>query len=323
MAKIINRTLYLLSLVAGIWLLTPAVHAQTASKEASSTINTKNESFAQAHPDQYHSWRATSEQSQREDALAEDPRLVILWAGYPFSRDYNKPRGHAYALIDVRETLRTGAPKDAQDGPLPMACWSCKSPDVARLIQEQGEDEYFHGKWAKGGPEIVNVLGCADCHKTDSPEFAQGQPALTLTRPYAARAMEAIGKPFDKASRFDQQSMVCGQCHVEYYFAGENKSVKFPWDNGTKVEDMEVYYDNIAFSDWTNSLSKAPMLKAQHPEYETWSAGIHGKNNVTCIDCHMPKLQNEKGKLYTSHKIGNPFDNFEQTCRNCHTQSKQ
>lgn len=297
MAKIINRTLYLLSLVAGIWLLTPAVHAQTASKEASSTINTKNESFAQAHPDQYHSWRATSEQSQREDALAEDPRLVILWAGYPFSRDYNKPRGHAYALIDVRETLRTGAPKDAQDGPLPMACWSCKSPDVARLIQEQGEDEYFHGKWAKGGPEIVNVLGCADCHKTDSPEFAQGQPALTLTRPYAARAMEAIGKPFDKASRFDQQSMVCGQCHVEYYFAGENKSVKFPWDNGTKVEDMEVYYDNIAFSDWTNSLSKAPMLKAQHPEYESDTIG--GFNRV------LTENRNKKGDVFITTVLFN------------------
>lgn len=42
---------------------------------------------------------------------AEDPRLVILWAGYPFSRDYNKPRGHAFAVTDVRETLRTGAPK--------------------------------------------------------------------------------------------------------------------------------------------------------------------------------------------------------------------
>ncbi|MBQ0688659.1 MULTISPECIES: ammonia-forming nitrite reductase cytochrome c552 subunit [Providencia] len=323
MANIRNNALYLLSLVAGIFLFT-SVHAQTpTTKDTTSTINARNETFEVAHPDQYHSWRATSEQSNREDALAEDPRLVVLWAGYPFSRDYNKPRGHAYAIIDVRETLRTGAPKDAQDGPLPMACWSCKSPDVARLIQEHGEDGYFEGKWAKGGPEVVNVLGCADCHKTDSPDFAKGKPELTLSRPYAERAMEAIGKPFATASRFDQQSMVCGQCHVEYYFSGDKKSVKFPWDNGTKVEDMEVYYDNIGFSDWTNSLSKAPMLKAQHPEYETWSAGIHGKNNVTCIDCHMPKLQNDKGELYTSHKIGNPFDNFEQTCSTCHTQSKQ
>ncbi len=79
---------------------------------------------------------------------------------------------------------------------------------------------------------------------------------------------------------------------------------------------MEQYYDKIAFSDWTNSLSKTPMLKARRPEYETWTAGIHGKNNVTCIDCHMPKVQNAEGKLYTDHKIGNPFDNFTQTCAN-------
>ncbi|MEN1226164.1 ammonia-forming cytochrome c nitrite reductase subunit c552, partial [Pseudomonas aeruginosa] len=78
--------------------------------------------------------------------------------------------------------------------------------------------------------EIVNNLGCADCHNTASPEFAKGKPELTLSRPYAARAMEAIGKPFEKAGRFDQQSMVCGQCHVEYYFDGKNKAVKFPWE---------------------------------------------------------------------------------------------
>ncbi len=61
------------------------------------------------------------------------------------------------------------------------ACWSCKSPDVARLIQKDGEDGYFHGKWARGGPEIVNNLGCADCHNTASPEFAKGKPELTLS----------------------------------------------------------------------------------------------------------------------------------------------
>ncbi|WP_232001984.1 ammonia-forming nitrite reductase cytochrome c552 subunit [Shimwellia blattae] len=282
----------------------------------------KSDVFASRHPDQFHSWQATGEQSAREDALAEDPRLVILWAGYPFARDYNKPRGHAYALTDVRETLRTGAPKNAEDGPLPMACWSCKSPDVARLIQQGGEESYFHGKWARGGPEIVNTIGCADCHNTTSAEFAAGEPALSLSRPYAARAMEAIGKPFASASRFDQQSMVCGQCHVEYYFEGDNKVVKFPWNDGTTAQDMEKYYDALAFADWTHPLSKTPLLKAQHPEYETWRVGIHGKNNVTCVDCHMPKVQNAAGKFYTDHKVGNPFDNFAHTCVNCHTQDK-
>lgn len=283
----------------------------------------RNGRFQALHPDQYASWQATAQQSAREDALDQDPRLVILWAGYAFSKDYNKPRGHAYALTDVRETLRTGAPEGSDDGPMPMACWSCKSPDVAREIAEQGEQAYFHGQWAKGGPQIVNALGCADCHNTAAPEFASGKPALALSRPYAARAMEALGTPFAKASRFDQQSMICGQCHVEYYFAGKDKAVTFPWKQGTTADDMEALYDDIRFSDWTHSLSGAPMLKAQHPEYETWRSGIHGQNNVTCIDCHMPKLRNSKGQLYTSHKIGNPFDNFEQTCATCHTQDKQ
>lgn len=82
-----------------------SVHAeQTAAPAKPVTVEAKNETFAPQHPDQYLSWKATSEQSERVDALAEDPRLVILWAGYPFSRDYNKPRGHAFAVTDVRET---------------------------------------------------------------------------------------------------------------------------------------------------------------------------------------------------------------------------
>ncbi|MBA0212674.1 ammonia-forming nitrite reductase cytochrome c552 subunit [Pectobacterium brasiliense] len=322
MVRISMSVSYLWGMVASLFLMMPAYSADAPASPPPAPIEARNSVFTNQHPDQFNSWKATSEQSERHDALAEDPMMVILWAGYPFSRDYNKPRGHAYAITDVRETLRTGAPKTAEDGPLPMACWSCKSPDVARLIQQEGEDGYFKGKWARGGPEITNDLGCADCHDTASPDFAQGKPALTLSRPYAERAMETIGKPFDQSSRFGQQSMVCGQCHVEYYFSGKDKAVKFPWDNGTKVEDMEKYYDAISFSDWTNTLSRAPMLKAQHPEYETWSIGIHGKNNVTCIDCHMPKVKNADGKLYTDHKIGNPFDNYGETCTNCHTQDK-
>lgn len=62
-----------------------SVHAeQTAAPAKPVTVEAKNETFAPQHPDQYLSWKATSEQSERVDALAEDPRLVILWAGYPF-----------------------------------------------------------------------------------------------------------------------------------------------------------------------------------------------------------------------------------------------
>ncbi|CAM2992458.1 ammonia-forming nitrite reductase cytochrome c552 subunit [Vibrio rarus] len=295
-----------------------------ASAEDGVRIDPRNQAFEDAHPDQYHSWKATSESEEIDDALAGDPNMVIMWAGYGFAKDYNKARGHFYAIDDVRETLRTGGPTDADSGPMPMACWSCKSPDVARIIDERGEDGYFEGKWARLGSEIVNPIGCSDCHDTGSEKFKNGEPELAITRPYVDRAMQAISKPFEKQSRLDQQASVCAQCHVEYYFVKDAKNaVKFPWDMGTSVGEMELYYDAIGFSDWTHGVSKAPMLKAQHPGYETWRDGIHGKNNVVCVDCHMPKVEREDGTVYTDHKIGNPLDRFEDTCANCHTQSKE
>ncbi|MFA0157201.1 ammonia-forming nitrite reductase cytochrome c552 subunit [Vibrio sp. 10N.261.46.A3] len=294
-----------------------------AASEQKEIGDPRNDQFEQNHPDQYHSWRQTSESETIEDALKEDPNMVIMWAGYGFAKDYNKARGHFYAIDDVRQTLRTGGPTDESSGPMPMACWSCKSPDVARVIEERGEDGYFEGKWARLGNEIVNPIGCADCHDTQSEGFKNGEPALKVTRPYVERAFEAIGKKFDEQSRLDQQASVCAQCHVEYYFTGPTKGVKFPWDQGTTVSDMERYYDAINFKDWTHKVSKAPMLKAQHPGFETWREGIHGKNKVVCADCHMPKVTKEDGTVYTDHKVGNPFDRFEDTCANCHTQSKE
>lgn len=293
-----------------------------AAPENKQLIDPRNEAYEQQHPDQYHSWKATSESEAIDDALADDPNMVILWAGYGFAKDYNKARGHFYALDDVRQTLRTGGPADENSGPMPMACWSCKSPDVGRVIDEQGEDGYFTGKWARGGNQIANPIGCADCHDTRSEAFKNGEPALALAKPYVERAFATINKPFDQQTRLDQQASVCGQCHVEYYFTGPTKAVKFPWDMGTTVEDMEKYYDALGFKDWTHKVSKAPMLKAQHPGYETWRDGIHGKNKVVCVDCHMPKVTKEDGTVYTDHKVGNPFDRFEDTCANCHTQSK-
>jgi nitrite reductase (cytochrome c-552) len=290
-----------------------------AGAMASDKTEPRNEVYKDKFSKQYDSWHATEESKEVVDMLEKVPSLVVLWAGYGFAKDYNAPRGHMYAVTDVTNSLRTGAPKNAQDGPMPMACWSCKSPDVPRVIEEQGEDGYFSGKWAKGGPEIVNVLGCGDCHE-------KGSSKLRMSRPFAARAMDTLNTPFDKASRKDKQSMVCAQCHVEYYFektAERPGFVKFPWDMGTTVEQMEVYYDSMEFSDWTHAVSKTPMLKAQHPGYETWKMGVHGQNNVSCVDCHMPKVTNDKGRKFTDHKVGNPFDRFEETCATCHSQSKE
>nr|WP_265474251.1 ammonia-forming nitrite reductase cytochrome c552 subunit [Mergibacter septicus] len=283
----------------------------------------RNDLYAKKYPLQYQSWASTKNSEKIGDALAEDPRLVVLWGGYLFSSEYNHPRGHYYAVTDVRNILRTGAPKDDNSGPQPAACWTCKSPDVARLITEKGEDGYFGVKWAKWGSEIVNPIGCADCHDTKSKDFAEGKPALRIARPHVLRALDKAHKNFEHSDQTDKRAAVCANCHVEYYFAGKTKEVTFPWDKGLSVEQMEKYYDEQDFKDWTHSLSKAPMLKAQHPDFEIWSMGIHGKNGVTCVDCHMAKVQAPDGRVYTDHNIGNPFDNFQNTCANCHDQSKQ
>lgn len=294
------------------------------AKPSGVKIEANNDLFAQKYPKQYESWKGTANSKELAPAVELDPRLVVLWAGYAFSKEYNKPRGHFYSLTDVRNILRTGAPVDGNTGPQPMACWSCKGPDVARLIAEWGEEGYFNGKWAKGGTEVVNSIGCADCHDTTSKDFAEGKPALRIARPYVLRALESIDKEFGGLDRTDKRAAICANCHVEYYFDKNVKNnVVFPWFNGVTVDQMEKYYDDSEFKDWVHAISKAPMLKAQHPDYETWLLGTHGKNGVTCIDCHMPKVQGADGKVYTDHKIGNPFDAFENTCANCHDQSKE
>ncbi|MDG6882175.1 ammonia-forming nitrite reductase cytochrome c552 subunit [Phocoenobacter uteri] len=300
------------------------VPAEELAKANDIQIQAKNEQFAEKYPKQYNSWYKTSESTEATPAIEEDPRMIVLWGGYLFSHEYNKPRGHFYTVTDVRNILRTGAPRSDKDGPMPMSCWTCKGPDVPRLIAKWGEKEYFSGKWFKAGSEIVNSVGCADCHDTRSKEFAEGKPSLNIARPHVLRALEVIGQDFDKLDRDGKRTAVCANCHVEYYFDPKAvNNVVFPWFNGTDVDSMEKYYDDIKFKDWTHSISKAPMLKAQHPDFEIWSMGMHGKNGVTCIDCHMPKVKGADGKVYTDHQIGNPFDAFESTCANCHDQSKE
>ena len=138
-------------------------------------VEARNDVWGTHYPRQYDTWKLNANSSEIEDLVERYPQLAILWAGYGFAKDYNAPRGHAYALQSNRNTLRTGAPTDAYTGPMPMACWTCKSSDVARVIHEDGELEYFTGKWARGGAEIVNPIGCADCHDSQNSQLSISQ----------------------------------------------------------------------------------------------------------------------------------------------------
>lgn len=287
----------------------------------------RNEVWGENYPREYQSYYETADTSFRSkyngsgmiDMLEVDPRLVVLWAGYGFSKDYNQGRGHFYAIDDLRNSLRTGAPTGEDDGPMPSTCWTCKSPDVPRLMAEEGVAEFYSGKWSRIGAEIVNPIGCADCHDEKTMN-------LRISRPALVEAFERMGKDITKASHQEMRSLVCAQCHVEYYF-DKNKEkgsayLTLPWDKGMSVEAMEKYYDEKGFKDWTHKLSKAPMLKAQHPGYEVHLTGVHADRGVSCADCHMP-YKSEGGQKFTDHKIQSPLNNVANSCQVCHREETE
>ena len=254
------------------------------------------------------------------DMLEVDPRLVVLWAGYGFAKDYNQGRGHYYAVEDLRNSLRTGGPKGPNEGPMPSTCWTCKSPDVPRLMNEKGVAEFYSGKWASKGEEIVNSIGCADCHDSETMD-------LKISRPALIEGFASMGKDITKATHQEMRSLVCAQCHVEYYFNKKTPAegvpyLTFPWSKGTTAEDMLDYYNELGFKDWTHKLSKAPMLKVQHPGYELYQTGIHAERGVSCADCHMP-YQSNGGQKFTNHKMVSPLDNIASSCQVCHRESEE
>ena len=290
----------------------------------------RNEVWGEEFPHEFETYYQTDDTSFASkynggaviDMLKVDPRLVVLWAGYGFSKDYNQGRGHYYAVNDVRKSLRTGAPTGKNDGPMPATCWTCKGPDVPRVMHDlmdaMGENEgladFYRGKWARWGSEIVNPIGCADCHDPED-------MSLRISRPALIQAFERQGKNIEDATHQEMRSLVCAQCHVEYYFDKTRYEgsayLTFPWDNGMSCEDMEEYYDNIGFKDWTHKLSKAPMLKTQHPGYEVFMTGVHADRGLSCADCHMP-YKSEGGMKYTDHKIQSPLNNVANSCQVCH-----
>jgi nitrite reductase (cytochrome c-552) len=241
--------------------------------------------------------------------LERYPNLVILWAGYAFAKGYNQGRGHMHAIEDVRNSLRTGSPQ-------PATCWTCKSPDVPRVMKKMGVAEFYKQTWASLGREITNPIGCADCHDAQTLN-------LTITRPALVEAFQRQGKDIKNASHQEMRSLVCAQCHVEYYFKGKAEHyLTFPWDQGIVVDSIEKYYDRVNHVDFVHYLSRTPILKAQHPDWEISQMGIHAQRGVTCVDCHMPYMT-EGGVKYTNHQIVSPVKYITEACQVCHRQDKE
>ena len=277
----------------------------------------RNSVWGENYPREYETYRSTADTtfaslyggSATIDVLERYPRFVVLWAGYSFSRDYKQGRGHYHAVEDIRRTLRTGAPQ-------PGTCWSCKSTDVPRLMNKMGAADFYKSKWEELGPEVVNNIGCQDCHDPKTMN-------LRITRPALIEAYQRQGKKIEESTHQQMRSQVCAQCHVEYYFKGkEEKYLTFPWDEGSTAEEIQAYYDQVEHVDWIHALSGAPMLKAQHPDWEIFQMGIHFQRGLACADCHMP-YRSEGGVKFTNHKIASPLENIAGSCQVCHRESEQ
>jgi nitrite reductase (cytochrome c-552) len=310
------------------------------------------------YPRQYDSYRRTvdtertkyggSEAFQHLDA---SPAWRRLFAGYAFGVDYREERGHAYMLLDQRETERVKNFKQ------PGACLHCHASTLNTYIGEGLKAGVPPGKdhWEEQiqkGFEVVSAMpyseatrlvehpvSCIDCHdaqtmglRVNRPAFLNGiralansdypTPHLPSIERWRSDGRRGRYEPNTDATRQEMRSMVCAQCHVEYYFKGDKKLVTYPWDKGLKVEQIEAYYEAAQHVDFTNTESGAPLLKAQHPEFELWSQGIHARSGVACADCHMPYVREGAIKVSTHH-VRSPLLNVSQACQSCHRVPEQ
>jgi len=242
--------------------------------------------------------------SEPRSKLLLDPRLVTLFAGYPFSKDYDEDRGHMNALDDVRTTKRVNETTHA-------TCYSCKSSNNPQLWKEMGMAEYDATMFSDMGAHITNTIGCANCHEANTMR-------LIVTNPALEEALKAQGKDWTTFSRQEMRTVVCANCHVEYYFKGDDKYLVFPWALGTQIENIASYYQKEDFMDWTYPGTDTPMIKMQHPDYELFTAdSTHYKAGVSCADCHMPYTRDGATK-YSSHDVKSPLQNAEAACGQCH-----
>ena len=269
-----------------------------------------------------------------QSRLEDDPRLRTMWAGYAFSKDFREERGHAYMLTDQEMTERQ------QFAPQPGACIHCHGSVYLPYKRAGGGDlmkgfeVVNHMPYFEARKLISHPVACIDCHRPDTmqlrvtrPGFLEGIQALANSddpvpnMPSVERWRKGDRKaPYDVnelATRQEMRAFVCGQCHVEYYFKGPEKRLTYPWFKGLKVDQIMAYYDEVQQKDWVHAETGAPVLKAQHPEFEMWNQGIHARSGVACADCHMPYTR-VGGLKISDHHVRSPLLNINNACQTCH-----
>ncbi|MDQ1255807.1 MAG: hypothetical protein QG656_401 [Candidatus Hydrogenedentes bacterium] len=246
-----------------------------------------------------------------------DPRLKTMWAGYAFAIDFREERGHAYMLDDQTFTQR-------QQKPQPGTCIHCHASVYVPYKKLGGGDliagfeKMNHMPYAEARKLVTHPVSCIDCHDPETMALRVTRPGFLEGITAAMAAKGILDYDVNKmATRQEMRSFVCGQCHVEYHFKGDEKRLVYPWTKGLRGDDILAYYDETGFKDWVHAETGAPMLKAQHPEFETWNQGIHARSGVACADCHMPYMRVGAMKI-SDHHVRSPLLNINNACQTCH-----
>jgi nitrite reductase (cytochrome c-552) len=266
-----------------------------------------------------------------QSRLEDDQRLKSMWAGYAFAVDFREERGHAHMLDDQTFTERQNVQTQ------PGTCIHCHASVYVPYKKAGGGDlikgfeSYNPRPYKEIRKDFQHPVACIDCHdpatmelRVTRPGFIEGIRALKAAQgvpDYDVRTM---------ATRQEMRAYVCGQCHVEYYFKGPEKRLTYPWIRGIKIEEIQAYYDEDAagkdggkgFYDWRHAESGALVLKAQHPEFEMWSQGVHARSGVACADCHMPYVRVGAQKI-SDHHVRSPLLNINRACQTCHKWSEE
>jgi nitrite reductase (cytochrome c-552) len=240
--------------------------------------------------------------------LERNPALARIWAGYAFAEDHNEERGHYYAQIDQARSRRI------QIVAQPGACANCHAAEAPQLIAAMGWETFNRTPYLELQDQLHFGTSCSDCHDPDTMD-------LRITRPALINGLAMRGIDVTQATRQEMRSYVCAQCHVEYYFVGEDRTLTFPWSKGWRIEDIEAHVDEYEFRDWLHAETGARMIKIQHPEFELWTTSLHARSGVACADCHMPYMR-EGGIKISDHWIRSPLANLNQACGTCHRQSE-
>jgi len=190
----------------------------------------------------------------------------------------------------------------------------------------------------------AHPVSCIDCHDPETMSLRITRPGFMLGMADLAKSDEPVPhmpsveqwrkgdraepyNPNELATRQEMRSFVCGQCHVEYYCANKT-TLTFPWGHGLKVEQIEQTWEEMSFPDgsefydYKHGETGAPLFKAQHPEFELWSQGIHARSGVSCADCHMPYERVGAMKL-SNHTVRSPMENVNNACQTCHNVPEQ